>query len=273
MTQSWTEITHVENLIHRLLVPFLLKVIGAFALWTAATLVIRWAKRILGTALRSRNVDPTLILYANQTLAFSIRALAVVAILSLFGIETTSFSAVLAAAGVAIGVAWSGLLSNFAAGVFLIVFRPFKAGDVINGAGVSGVVREIGLFATLIDNADQQRIFVANHKLFSDNIVNSSSHPWRLASFRVHLGLLADTDRAIKEIMEALAGIPGVRPLPPVSGEIIEFTAHSLVLQFKAACTQADYATVLAAGHSRIHAVLKDRGHTLPPLPGTPFNP
>ena len=273
MNQNWTDITNIENLIHRLLIPFLLKVIGAFALWTAGTLVIRWAKRLLGTALKSRNIDPTLILYANQTLALSIRTLAVVAILGLFGIETTSFSAVLAAAGVAIGVAWSGLLSNFAAGIFLIVFRPFKAGDVIQGAGVSGVVREIGLFATLIDNADQQRIFVANHKLFSDNIVNSSSHPWRLASFKVHLGLMADADRAIREITEILASLPGVRSHPPVSGEIVELNAHTIVLQFKAACTQADHASVLSAGHSRIHSALKAGGHPLPHSTGAPLNP
>lgn len=268
MTPEWIELAKLDTAVHRLLVPFLLKVAGAFALWTVGSLCIRWAKRLLGKALKSKNVDPTLILYANQTLAFSIRALTIVAILGLFGIETTSFSAVLAAAGVAIGVAWSGLLSNFAAGIFLIVFRPFKAGDVIQGAGVSGVVREIGLFATLVDNADQQRIFVANHKLFSDNIVNSSSHPWRLATFRVHLGLLADSERAIRDINDTLTGLPGVRPQPPVSGEIIEFHAHGMVLQFKAACTQADHSAVVAAGYSRIHSVLKSGNH---PLPSQPF--
>jgi small conductance mechanosensitive channel len=262
-----------EVLIHSWLVPFLLKVVGAFALWTAGSLVIRWANRLLGTALRSKNVDPTLILYSNQTLAFSIRALAIVAVLSLFGIETTSFSAVIAAAGVAIGVAWSGLLSNFAAGIFLIVFRPFKAGDVIQGAGVTGVVREIGLFATLIDNADQQRIFVANHKLFSDNIVNSSSHPWRLASFKIHLSLAADPDRVIREVTEALTGLPGVRNTPPVTGEIIEFHSQGMVVQFKAACVQSDHASVLTAGHSRIHAILKSGNHPLPPLAIARINP
>jgi small conductance mechanosensitive channel len=273
MTPVWTDFAKMDSVIHRLLIPFLLKVVGAFALWTAGSLVIRWAKRLLGRALQSKNVDPTLILYANQTLAFSIRALAIVAILSLFGIETTSFSAVLAAAGVAIGVAWSGLLSNFAAGIFLIVFRPFKAGDVIQGAGVSGVVREIGLFATLIDNSDQQRIFVANHKLFSDNIVNSSSHPWRLASFKIHLSLAADPDRVIREITEALAGVPGVRSAPPVSGEIVEFHSQGMVLQFKAACIQADYSGVLTAGHARIHAVLKAGNYPLPPLSVTRITP
>ncbi len=273
MTSDWTEFAKMDGVVHRLLVPFFLKVVGAFAIWTAGSLVIRWAKRILTTALRSKNVDPTLILYANQTLAFSIRTLAIVAILSLFGIETTSFSAVLAAAGVAIGVAWSGLLSNFAAGIFLIVFRPFKAGDVIHGAGVSGVVREIGLFATLIDNADQQRIFVANHKLFSDNIVNSSSHPWRLASFKIHLSLTAEPDRVIREVTEALASLQGVRPHPPVTGEIVEFHSQGMVLQFKAACIQSDHASVLASGHSLIHSILRSGNHPLPPLATARINP
>jgi small conductance mechanosensitive channel len=93
------------------------------------------------------------------------------------GIETTSFAALLAAAGIAIGAAWSGLLANFAAGAFLIILRPFKVGDFISGAGITGTVKEIGLFATTIDQPDNVRTTIGNNKLFSDNIVNYTLKP------------------------------------------------------------------------------------------------
>ena len=143
MKEYLNDFTRFEFILNHYLAPFALRVIGAFALWIASGFVIRWTKRLLRKALEVRKVDPTLIIYASQTLGVALRALTVVAILNLFGIETTSFSAILAAAGVAIGVAWSGLLSNFAAGIFLILFRPFKSGDSITAGGVTGVVREI----------------------------------------------------------------------------------------------------------------------------------
>jgi small conductance mechanosensitive channel len=264
MNMNWNEITRFEDLLHRLIIPFLLKVVGAFAIWILASLVIRWAKRLLGRTLLTRKVDPTLVLYANQTLGLALRALAIAAILNLFGIETTSFSAILAAAGVAIGVAWSGLLSNFAAGIFLILFRPFKSGDTISAAGVSGVVREIGLFATLIDNADHQRIFVGNNKLFSDNIVNSSTHAWRLATFRVELAHTADAESALTELPTILASVPGVRSDPAVSAEILEIHPIGMTLQLKAACPPSEHARILADGNRALYQGIRLKGYPLP---------
>ena len=91
-------------------------------------------------------------------------------ILGVFGVETTTFAALIAAAGVAIGLAWSGLLANFAAGAFLVILRPFKVGDFISAGGIMGTVKEIGLFVTTIDTLDNVKTFVGNNKLFSDNI-------------------------------------------------------------------------------------------------------
>ena len=103
----------------------------------------------------------------------------VVAILGFFGVQTTTFAAVLAAAGIAIGMAWSGLLANFAAGVFLVIFRPFKTGDFVSAGGVTGTIHEIGLFVTTIDAPDNVRNIVGNNKIFGDNIQNYSTNPYR----------------------------------------------------------------------------------------------
>jgi small conductance mechanosensitive channel len=138
-----------------------------------------------------------------------LRILLVIAILGVLGIETTSFAALLAAAGIAIGAAWAGLLANFAAGVFLIVLRPFKVGEAILAGGVTGVVREIGLFVTTLDTGDNVRVYVGNNKLFSDNIVNYSSNAYRRVDLVAQVPT-ASSPRRLSLLKEKVARIPNV---------------------------------------------------------------
>ena len=107
------------------------------------------------------------------------KILLLIAVFGVLGVQTTSFAALLAAAALAIGAAWSGLLANFAAGLFLLFLRPFKVGDSIEAGTVTGTVREIGLFTTVIDTADNVRVSVGNDKLFADPIWNYSANPYR----------------------------------------------------------------------------------------------
>src|SRR5262245_30670215 len=111
-------------------------------------------------------------LYMVNIVTVMLNIALVLGILGYFGVETTTFAALFAAAGVAIGMAWSGLLGHFAAGAFLIVLRPFKTGDFVTIAGVTGTVREIGLFATAIDTPDNVHTVIGNNKVLSDTIVN-----------------------------------------------------------------------------------------------------
>src|SRR5262245_41156253 len=106
--------------------------------------------------------------YARSTLSVVLKVALIVGILGWFGVETTTFAALIAAAGVAVGMAWSGLLSNFAAGVFLVVLRPFKVGDYVTIGGVEGTVREIGLFVTKLDTPDNVAHIIGNNKVFSE---------------------------------------------------------------------------------------------------------
>ena len=166
----------IPALIKVYLIPFLWQVLGAIALWIVGSWLIGIASRMVTRAMAKR-FEQTLTAYIASALQILLKIVLIIAILGLFGVESTSFAALLAAAGVAIGMAWAGLLANFAAGVFLVVLRPFKVGDVITAAGVNGEVREIGLFATTLDNRNNTRIFVGNNKLFSDNIINHSQNP------------------------------------------------------------------------------------------------
>src|SRR5271157_587974 len=126
-----------------------------------------------------QKIDPTLIRYVNNTLAALLNIVLAVAILGFFGVETTSFAALLAAAGVAIGMAWSGLLGNFAAGVFLIILQPFKVGDFVTAGGITGTIKEVGLFVTAIDTPDNVHAVVGNGKILGDTIQNFSHNSYR----------------------------------------------------------------------------------------------
>ena len=122
--------------------------------------------RLVTAALGRQNVDPTLLRYLANIISVALNVVLVVAILGYFGVETTSFAALVAAMGIAIGAAWAGLLANFAAGAFLVVLRPFKVGDFVRVAGIEGTVKEVGLFATTIRMPDNVTAFVGNNKIF-----------------------------------------------------------------------------------------------------------
>ena len=252
-----THVAKFDHILTTLIIPFAWKILGAFAVWILGGICIRTLQRILRSALNKRTVDPTLTTYASKTMGVALKILLVVAILGIFGIETTSFSAILAAAGVAIGIAWSGLLSNFAAGVFLILLRPFKVGDAISAAGVTGTVREIGLFATTIDTGDNLRIFVGNNKLFSDNILNYSSNAYRIATFKIQLSSEVNPSEALERFKSTLVLVPGVNPTPEVGGDIAELNTQGTLIQMRAACAQSDYPQVIAEGYKAIHETLR----------------
>jgi small conductance mechanosensitive channel len=253
-----------EVLLQQYIYPLAWKVLGAIAVWIIGGLVVKSVQRLLDATLARRKVDPTLIYYAHNTLGVSLKALLFLAILNIFGIETTSFSAILAAAGVAIGVAWSGLLSNFAAGIFLILLRPFRVGDVITAAGVTGVVREIGLFATTIDNGENLRMFVGNNKLFSDNICNYTTNSFRVAMMRVQVASEINVDEAIEKLSAPLKQIDGISSQQEVSGEVVEVTPNLSTLVFKVPCPPSQHAAVTAEAYRRIQQTIREQKFPMP---------
>lgn len=257
MKEYIPQLGHFDHFLNTYALPFAWKVLGAIAVWVIGGMLVRGLQRLFHVALEKRHVDPTLVRYADSTLGVLLKGLLFLMILGVFGIETTSFSAILAAAGVAIGVAWSGLLSNFAAGVFLVLFRPFRVGDIISAGGVTGVVREIGLFATSIDSGDNFRVFVPNNKLFSDNITNHTTNAHRMVVFRIQIASHADPEAALAALRAPLEAIPKIDCLVPVTGEIVEIGPWVTTLQFKVACHHTDAGGVTAEGYRRLHETLR----------------
>lgn len=179
-------------------------VIGVILLLAFAWIVARWARRSMEKNLARTRLDLTLTKFFANITGWLILVLAVLTALSIFGVNTTSFAAVIGAAGLAIGLAFQGTLSNFASGVMLLTFRPFKVGDVVNVASVLGKVDEIDLFMTKIDTFDNRRFVIPNSKIFGDNIETVTYHPIRRADVAVGVDYEADID-ATRAVLEAAA--------------------------------------------------------------------
>jgi len=247
-----------------LLTGFGLKILGAIALWIVAQKLIDFALKLVRRAFRSQHVDPTLINYLLNIIAVTLRIVLIVAILGFFGIETTSFAALLAAAGVAIGAAWGGLLANFAAGAFLIVFSPFKVGDFITAAGVTGTVTEIGLFTTSITTPDNVLTIVANNKIFSDNIQNFSANPYRRVDLLAQLHHDVNHNDAIARLKARISQIPNVINHPAPDVEIITFNLAGPVLAVRPYCNNEHYWQVYFDTNKAIREVFGEAGYPIP---------
>jgi len=233
-----------------------LKILAAFLLYAIGRWLIHFVVDLMQRSLASQDIDPTLRRYLRAIVFALLNVALVVALLGYLGIETTTFAALMAAAGVAIGVAWSGLLANFAAGVFLVVLRPFKVGDNISAGGVTGTVSEIGLFATMINTADNVQTHVGNNKIFSDNIQNFSTNPYRRVDLVAQLDYSVDHQAIIQLLKSGLSEIPHVLSTPPPEVEILQFALAGPVLAVRPSCHPSHYGQVYFATTRLISEVL-----------------
>ncbi|MEM9462075.1 MAG: mechanosensitive ion channel family protein [Myxococcota bacterium] len=197
-------------------------IVGAILLWIIGRMVIRAVIRVTGKMLADR-LDTTVARYLSSALEILLNILLVIAVLSVFGVETTTFAGLIAAGGVAIGMAWSGLLGNFAAGVFLLVLRPFKVGDFVTIGGQTGTVTDIGMFVTSLDTLENVRVFVGNGKVLGEVIHNFSTNEYRRVDMAAQLNHGDDVDKAIAILKEAVAAIPHVQTTPAPDIHIVEF--------------------------------------------------
>jgi small conductance mechanosensitive channel len=218
-----------------------LKIIGAAVLYVIGRKLITLAVSLLSRLLTARSFDPTLQRYIVNILSVGLNVVLVVAILGYFGVETTSFAALLAGVGLAIGAAWSGMLANFAAGAFLIIFRPYKVGDYVVAAGIEGTVEEIGLFNTTLLTPDSVTTIVGNAKVSNDTIKNFSAHIYRRVERTAQLAFGVDPMDAIARLKPALATIPNVMANPAPDVEILDFNALGTVLAVRPYCHTKDY--------------------------------
>ena len=202
---------------------FGLKILAALAVWIIGRMVIRFLLKVLVSRLDHRKVDPTISAYGRNIISVLLNIVLVIVLMGVVGIETTSFAAFIAGAGLAVGAAWSGLLANFAAGAFLVVLRPFKRGDYISGGGVTGTVHEIGMFVTTIVTDDQVAAFVGNGKILAENLRNYSANPSRRIDLTGSIPRSADAAEMMVAVRERLQKIPNVLSTPPCEVQVLSF--------------------------------------------------
>ena len=191
--------------VQELVSTFGIKVVTALLILLIGRWVAKFLRNLTGNMMAKGNLDATLVKFVGNLVYFALLAFVVLAALGQVGIQTTSFIAVIGAAGLAVGLALQGSLANFAAGVLLVIFRPFKVGDYIEGAGVGGVVEEIHIFSTLLCTLDNKAIIVPNAKLTGDNITNYTMKEKR----RIDLVFSVSYGEEIEKVKRVIVGVLG----------------------------------------------------------------
>lgn len=238
-----------------------MQIIGAIVLYLVGRALINWLIHLVQRTLEKQKVDPTLLRYVGTVISVLANIALVVAILGYFGVETTSFAALLAGAGLAIGTAWGGLLTNFAAGAFLVILRPYKVGDFVSAGDVTGTVTAIGLFVTTIDTPDGVQTHVGNGKVLGGNIQNFSTNRVRRVDLLAQLHHSVDVEDAVSRLKAKLVAIPNVADSPPPDVEVLQFTEFGPLLAVRPYTHTNHYWQVYFATNKAIIAVGKEGGY------------
>lgn len=247
-----------------LAIAFGTKVISAIAIYIIGRWLISMVMNVVDRLLRGYKLDATLMAYLTSIVNVILNMMLVLGLLGFFGVETTSFAALLAGAGLAIGTAWGGLLGHFAAGIFMLILRPFKVGDFISAGGITGTVHEIGLFSSTIIDPNNVMNFVGNGKIFGDNIQNYSANAYRRVDLTAQLAHSVDPNDAITRLRERIARVPNVLKTPAPEVEIGSFTERGALLVVRPFTSNDHYWQVFFDTNKAMHEVFTAAGYPIP---------
>jgi len=241
-----------------------LRVLGAIAVLIVGRFVAGIVRRTTRRALERSKVDPSLVPFFASAVYYLAITVVVIAVLELFGIETTSMIAVLGAAGLAIGLAMQGTLSNVASGVMLLIFRPFRLGDYVEAAGVAGSVAEIGLFSTALNTPDNVRITVPNSAIYGQTIKNYSINDTRRNDLVVGVSYGDSIPRAIEIVRSVLVSDARVLSEPAAVVAVGELGDSSVNLLVRPWCRKEDYWDLRFELFRRLKEELESGGCSIP---------
>jgi small conductance mechanosensitive channel len=218
-----------------------IKVLAAIVIFVVGRWIAKMVKRLIEKIMTKNKIDPTLISFVSNLVYITLLVFVVVAAINQVGVQTTSFIAVIGAAGLAIGFALQGSLANFAAGFLLIIFRPFKVGDYIEGAGVSGIVEEIQVFVTQLKTPDNKTVIIPNSKLTGDNIINYSAKDTRRVDLVVGVSYDADLSQARAILNDILSADDRILKDPAPQIAVSELADSSVNFVVRPWVNTADY--------------------------------
>ena len=233
----------LENLI-AFATTYGINIIGAIILWIVGSWVIKKVIKGVRKVMNKREFDVSLQKFLLDLIGWSLRILLVIVILGNLGVETTSFAAVLAAAGLAIGLALQGSLGNFAGGVLLMIFKPIKIGDLIEAQGEIGVVKEIEIFTTKLTGVSNKEIIIPNGALSNGNIVNYTTEGTRRVDLTIGVGYDSDIKKTKDVLMEVLTSHPMVLKDPEPTVNVSALADSSINFAVRPWCKSEDYWTV-----------------------------
>jgi small conductance mechanosensitive channel len=235
------DFSNVLGKVYELLTVYGMKVVAAIVIIIVGRWVARGISNLIKRGMRKSKTDETLVSFVGNLSYVALLAFVVIAALNQLGIQTASFIAVVGAAGLAIGLALQGSLANFAAGVLMIIFKPFKADDFIEGAGVAGTVEKIQIFTTQLKTPDNKTIIVPNSKLMGDNITNYTMKGTRRVDFVFGIGYEDDIDKARQVIDRIINEDERVLKEPAPMVAVSELADSSVNFTTRAWTTAGDY--------------------------------
>jgi len=219
-------------------------VVGAVAVLFIGWIAAGWVKRLSRKALGAAHVDPILVPFVSGIIHVVVIVMVAVTAIGVLGVETGSFIAVIGAAGLAVALAFQGTFSNFASGVMLLTFRPFEVGHVVEVGGVTGSVKEVGIFTCLLTTPDNVQIRVPNSQIFGETIKNFSASDTRRIDLVVGVGYGDDLGVAVRTCQDVLAADPRVLGEPESVVAVHELGDSSVNLVVRPWVKSEDYWTV-----------------------------
>jgi small conductance mechanosensitive channel len=217
--------------------------LALLVLWIGLVL-IRWAVRLLRKGLERRSADPTLQRFLGSLVGWGLKTLLFISVIQMLGVATTSFVAIIGAAGLAVGLALQGTLANFAGGVLILIFRPFKVGDLVEAQGVLGNVKEIQIFTTVLLTPENKTAIIPNGAMANGNIVNYSADGRMRVDLTFGLGYASSLPKAREVLVEVMDRHPNVLKDPGPSVTVAKLNVEGIELAVRPWCDPKDYWTV-----------------------------
>ncbi|MDJ0662146.1 MAG: mechanosensitive ion channel [Crocosphaera sp.] len=261
------ENTNIEALVNKLqewLVTFGMQLVAAIIILIIGIQVAKFSRKLVAKALEKTKVDLTVITFLSNVAYVTVLALVTVVVLGQVGVKTASLIAILGSAGIAVGLALQGSLSNIASGIMLVIFRPFRVGDYIEGGGTAGIVKEIQIFNTILTSPDNRRIFVPNSKFFDGSITNYSAEETRRIDLVFSIGYEDDIKKAKQLLTDILAEDARILKDPAPTIGLLELADSSVNFAVRPWVKQADYWDVFFSLQETVKQRFDEAGINIP---------
>ena len=258
------EITKLFQENHEVLLGYLLQIVAAIVIFYIGRFVAKGVRRFLDKSLLSRGVDKAVVSFVTSIVYVVILIATALMALSQIGVQTTSFIAILGAAGLAIGLALQGSLANFASGILIILFRPFKSGDFIDAGGITGTVDKIEIFQTIMKTPDNKLVIVPNAQVTGSAITNYSAEPIRRVDLLIGISYDADLRKAKQILTDIIKQDPRILPDPAPVIAVAALADSSVNIHVRPWVNSADYWGVYWDTLEKVKLTFDEQGIGIP---------